>query len=88
MIAAHEAYIAGIKASVPSHQLLIFSVAEGWDPLCKFLGLQVPQIPFPRVNETEAMRALPVYITENAAGLLGITAEEVRKKYAWKEADA
>ncbi len=27
-------------------------VKEGWEPLCKFLGVPVPDVPFPNVNDT------------------------------------
>ena len=29
---------------------------QGWEPLCKFLNVPIPDCPFPRVNDTEAMR--------------------------------
>jgi hypothetical protein len=32
--------------------LLIWNLKEGWDPLCKFLGKQVPTTPVPKVNVT------------------------------------
>jgi hypothetical protein len=28
-------------------------VAEGWEPLCRFLGVPVPEEPFPRINSVE-----------------------------------
>jgi hypothetical protein len=30
--------------------LLVFDVVEGWAPLCAFLGVDVPDTPFPRTN--------------------------------------
>jgi hypothetical protein len=33
--------------------LLVFDVAEGWEPLCRFLGVDLPAEPFPRLNNTE-----------------------------------
>jgi hypothetical protein len=32
-------------------------LAEGWAPLCKFLGKPIPNEPFPRVNEADAVEA-------------------------------
>ena len=29
---------------------MLFNVTEGWEPLCKFLGKEIPQQPFPRKN--------------------------------------
>jgi len=37
----------------PKDRVLAFSVKEGWDPLCKFLGKPVPEGPYPRVNEAQ-----------------------------------
>lgn len=31
-------------------KLLEFSVKEGWEPLCAFLGVPVPDVPFPWTN--------------------------------------
>jgi hypothetical protein len=31
---------------------------QGWDPLCKFLGLSVPDAPFPHINSTEDFRRM------------------------------
>ena len=38
---------------VPSEKLLVFEVKDGWEPLCKFLGVPVPGIPFPRSNDSD-----------------------------------
>jgi len=44
-------HVAEVKAFVPPHQLLVFNVKEGWEPLCKFLDRPIPNIPFPHVND-------------------------------------
>lgn len=36
---------------------LEFNSKEGWPPLCEFLGLPVPDVPFPRINDTEQWQA-------------------------------
>jgi hypothetical protein len=41
---------------VPAEQLLVYDVAEGWEPLCAFLDLPVPDQPFPRTNSTAEFR--------------------------------
>lgn len=46
-----------VIATVPPERLLVFNVAEGWDPLCAFLGVPVPATPYPRENSTEQFRA-------------------------------
>ena len=45
-----------VKNTVPSDQLLVFDVREGWGPLCKFLDVPVPNIPFPNINDTAEMK--------------------------------
>jgi hypothetical protein len=47
---------AEVVATVPAGRLLVYQVREGWQPLCEFLGLDVPEQPFPRVNDTQAFR--------------------------------
>ncbi len=47
-IEAMKREIAEIKRIVPKDQLLVYSVTEGWGPLCKFLGVPVPDINFPK----------------------------------------
>ena len=41
-----------VKKHVPADKLLVFEVQQGWDPLCSFLDLPVPDMPFPRTNDT------------------------------------
>lgn len=41
-----------VKRTVPPERLLVYDVKEGWEPLCRFLGVPVPSTPFPRVNDT------------------------------------
>lgn len=50
-IAFYDAHIEHVRAAVPSERLLVFSVDQGWEPLCKFLGVPVPDTPFPNVND-------------------------------------
>ncbi|KAL8709522.1 MAG: hypothetical protein Q9220_005764 [cf. Caloplaca sp. 1 TL-2023] len=37
---------------VPKEQRLEFSLDQGWEPLCDFLGKEIPQKPFPRDNDS------------------------------------
>jgi len=55
-IATYRRQEAEVRAAVPPEQLLVFDVAEGWEPLCDFLGVAVPDGPFPRVNDRDQMR--------------------------------
>ncbi len=42
----------------PKDRLLEYQLADGWGPLCDFLGKPVPDVPFPRVNNSEALQEL------------------------------
>jgi hypothetical protein len=41
--------------TLPPERLLVFSPKEGWEPLCAFLGVPVPDIPFPRINSRDEL---------------------------------
>ncbi len=53
VLRAHEH---DVIASVPPDELLVFDVADGWVPLCAFLGVDVPDVPFPHTNSTAEFR--------------------------------
>ncbi len=53
MAAAMGRYHAEVRRDVPSERLLEWSVAEGWEPLCAFLDVPVPEMPFPHLNDTK-----------------------------------
>ena len=48
-------HIESVKKIIPADKLLIYNVKEGWEPLCEFLDVDVPDIPFPKVNDTVEM---------------------------------
>ena len=50
-IAAYRKNNARVRETIPADRLLVFDVADGWAPLCDFLGVHVPATPFPRTNE-------------------------------------
>lgn len=52
-LAAYRRREAEVRAEVPADRLLVYDVAEGWEPLCRFLGVKVPEKPFPKVNSRE-----------------------------------
>ena len=49
-------WISEVKNVVPKEKLLVFSVKEGWEPLCKFLDLPIPNESFPKTNDTKMMK--------------------------------
>lgn len=46
-----------VKREVPKDKLLVFDAPDGWEPLCKFLGVPVPSTPYPLTNTTAEFRA-------------------------------
>jgi hypothetical protein len=44
---------ADVQKTIQAPRLLVFNVAEGWGPLCRFLDVPVPRAPFPAANSTE-----------------------------------
>jgi hypothetical protein len=46
-------HVAAVQESIPHDRLLTYDVKEGWGPLCRFLGVPEPEIPFPNSNTTQ-----------------------------------
>jgi hypothetical protein len=49
-IAAYRRRTEEVRDTRPATRLLVFDVAEGWAPLCRFPEVPVPQTPFPHGN--------------------------------------
>jgi hypothetical protein len=49
MLAHNEA----VKRAVPPERLLVWEPAEGWEPLCDFLHVEVPDGPLPHANDRD-----------------------------------
>lgn len=55
-------HIEWLKEVVPEDRLVFFDVKEGWEPLCKALGKDIPHDqPFPHVNDSEAVDRIARY---------------------------
>lgn len=55
-MAIYEASIREVKESIPATRLLVHEPGDGWEPLCHFLGREIPDAPYPRTNSTAAFR--------------------------------
>ena len=68
-----EEHNARVVATIPAGRLLVFEVRDGWEPLCKFLGLPVPSTPFPYVNDFAQFqrRIAAVHFRGHIRNLLG-----------------
>jgi hypothetical protein len=48
-------HVAAVQAEIVPERLLVFEAKRGWQPLCDFLGVPVPSVPYPRTNSREEM---------------------------------
>ena len=56
-----------VKRTVPPERLLVWQAADGWEPLCEFLELEVPPDPLPHLNDRETFIDR---VTDGAIGAL------------------
>lgn len=49
----HKEHADLVRRMVPSDQLLDYKLGDGWEPLCQFLDLPIPDAPFPHINDTQ-----------------------------------
>ncbi|MFV2173167.1 sulfotransferase family protein [Actinomadura sp. LOL_016] len=48
---------AAVRREIPADRLLVFEIDQGWEPLCAFLDVPVPDDPFPRANDRDAFES-------------------------------
>jgi hypothetical protein len=53
MAKAMERFNQEVQRVIPADRLLVWSAADGWEPLCEFLEVPVPDAPFPRLNDSK-----------------------------------
>lgn len=73
-LAHYQRHLETIKAAVPAGRLLVFSVDQGWKPLCDFLGVPVPATPFPNVNDRKEIKKVIRTMTLGAYAVVGVAA--------------
>lgn len=52
LIKSFNAYNESVIRDCPKDKLLVFRATDGWEPLCKFLGKDIPDVPYPNRNST------------------------------------
>lgn len=57
VIDVYQRHNAEVRRRIPAERLLVYQVAQGWEPLCAFLGVDIPETPMPKVNSTEEFQA-------------------------------
>ena len=55
-IATYEAHRREVLATVPPDRLLVHALGDGWEPLCRHLGVAVPDELYPQRNSAEEFR--------------------------------
>lgn len=65
-IAEYHRHVQEVEAAVPPERLLVFSVDQGWEPLCAFLGVPAPDTPFPNVNDRQQIKKTIADMTKGA----------------------
>ena len=53
MVAYFKRHTEEVVRAFPKERLLVYETGQGWTPLCNFLGVPVPDEPFPQVNTRE-----------------------------------
>ena len=56
--AAYERHNATVRDAIPASRLVDWQPGDGWEPICKALGVPVPAEPFPHVNSTDEFRVM------------------------------
>jgi len=49
---------AEITNTIAADRLLVYQISDGWAPLCKFIGVPIPDMDFPRINSREETKAM------------------------------
>ena len=53
VIEVFKRHNAEVRRRIAPNRLLVYELDQGWEPLCRFLGVAVPDGPMPKTNTTE-----------------------------------
>jgi len=83
----HNAYV---MATVPKERLLVYNLKEGWEPLCQFLGKDIPDIPVPHDNKYQHQesnnKAVHCFMKTNLVKNRDATVQRLKQEKLNKEA--
>jgi hypothetical protein len=51
LMQAYDAHLAAVRAEIPGDRLVEWRPVDGWEPLCRAVGVPVPDVPFPHENK-------------------------------------
>ncbi|RAL15233.1 uncharacterized protein BO97DRAFT_441213 [Aspergillus homomorphus CBS 101889] len=58
----YQRHLEWLREVVPADRLVVIDIRDGWEPLCRALGKEVPKdVPFPRINDSKAMERVAAY---------------------------
>lgn len=57
LVRDYEAWNRDVLDSVPPARLVVWQPEDGWDPLCRALGLRIPDVAFPHANSRQSYAA-------------------------------
>ncbi|GKT45185.1 uncharacterized protein ColSpa_05366 [Colletotrichum spaethianum] len=59
-VKVYENHNKTVKEMIPPEKLLVIQLEDGlgWEKICSFLGHEVPDVPFPRVNEAAEFQTM------------------------------
>jgi len=65
----YNKHIEKISKLVPTERLLKYKVTQGWEPLCHFLDVPIPSVPFPWLNDRRSFNIKTLF-NNNEEGVL------------------
>ena len=58
MLDRYHRHNEAVQRAIPPERLLVYQVSDGWEPLCRFLGVEAPDAAYPQVNSTDEFKAM------------------------------
>ena len=81
----YERHNAHVLETVPRNRLLVWNVKDGWEPLCRFLGKPVPEIPFPHNNKTfDDKWVKEFYLESDIMKEVGLEIQKNKRRVTWQ----
>ena len=63
LLRGYQLHYDNVRAVVPPERLLEYNVKEGWEPLCNFLNLPIPNEPVPHINDRFKVQVIITTLT-------------------------
>lgn len=70
-----------VRNSVPKGRLLEYKLGDRWEPLCRFLDKEVPDVEFPKVNDSDQIREFQALLARRS--MWNITWNILRQLGKW-----